>query len=146
MGYTTYTDEEKAAAKTAAEEILNEWKSGEATEASFAGLAAEKSGDPGSTATGGLYEDVYPGQMVAAFEDWCFNEGRKAGDTGIVETEYGYHVMYFSGNSDTTYRDFQIRNELASNDLTEWYTGIVDSAVVTDGDIQYLALDMVLSR
>ena len=146
LGYTTYTDEEKAAAKASAEEILTEWKSGEATEASFAGLAAEKSGDPGSTANGGLYEDIYPGQMVAAFNDWCFEEGRKAGDTGIVETEYGYHVMYFSGESDVTYRDYMIRNELASNDLTEWYTGIVESASVTDGDTQYLALDMVLSR
>ena len=146
LGYTTYTDEEKAAAKVAAEEILTEWKAGEATEASFAGLAAEKSGDPGSTANGGLYEDIYPGQMVAAFDAWCFEEGRKEGDTGIVETEYGYHVMYFSGNSDTTYRDYQIRNELASNDLTAWYTGIVESAVVTDGDTQYLALDMVLNR
>ena len=146
MGMTTYTDEEKAAAKTAAEEILAQWKSGEATEASFAGLAAEKSGDPGSTANGGLYEDIYPGQMVPAFDAWCFDESRKAGDTGIVETEYGYHVMYFSGNSDTNYRDYQIRNELRSNDLTEWYNGIVESAAVTEGSTQHLALDLVLSR
>ena len=146
LGYTTYSEEEKAAAKASAEEILAQWQAGEATEASFAGLAAEKSGDTGSVANGGLYEDIYPGQMVTAFDNWCFEEGRKAGDTGIVETEYGYHVMYFSGNSDTTYRDYQIRNELRSNDLTAWYNGIVESAAVTEGNTQYLALDMVLSR
>ena len=145
-GATTYTDEEKAAANTAAQQILTEWKAGEATEASFAGLAAEKSTDTGSTATGGLYEDIYPGQMVEAFEDWCYADGRKAGDTGVVETEYGCHVMYFVGDSDTTYRDYQIRNDLLNNDVSEWYNNIVNSASVTDGDVKYLALDMVLSR
>ena len=40
---------------------------------------------------------VVKDQMVAAFEDWCFDTARKAGDTGIVQTEYGYHVMYYVG-------------------------------------------------
>jgi len=145
-GATTYSDEEKAAAKAAAEEILGEWKAGEATEDSFAALATEKTEDTGSAENGGLYEDVYPGQMVAPFEDWCYAEGRKTGDTGIVETEYGYHVMYFSGDSDETYRDYMIRNDLTNNALTEWYNGIVESAAVTDGDTQYLSMDLVLSR
>lgn len=145
-GATTYSDDEKAAAMTAAQQLLTEWKAGEATEASFAGLAAEKSADTGSTANGGLYEDVYPGQMVAAFEDWCFDESRKPGDTGVVETEYGCHVMYFVGDSDVTYRDYQIRSALKSSAVSEWYTGIVDAATVTEGDTRYLSLDLVLSR
>lgn len=145
-GATVYSEEEKAAAKTAAAEILTAWKAGEATEASFAGLAAEKSSDTGSTANGGLYENIYPGQMVSAFEDWCYDESRKTGDTGVVETEYGCHVMYFVGDSDTTYRDFMIRNELVSADVNEWYANIVDNASVTEGDPKYLSLDMVLAR
>ena len=145
-GSTTYSDEEKAAAMTAAQQILTEWKAGEATEASFAGLAAEKSSDTGSTANGGLYEDIYPGQMVAAFEDWCFDASRKAGDTGVVETEYGCHVMYFVGDSDVTYRDYQIRSDLETAAINDWYTGIVNAASVTDGDVRYLSLDLVLSR
>ena len=36
--------------------------------------------------------------MVAAFNDWCFDPARQVGDTGVVKTEYGYHVMYFSGS------------------------------------------------
>ena len=82
--------------------------------------------------------------MVTAFEDWCYAEGRKTGDTGIVETEYGYHVMYFVGDSETTYRDFQIENNLRSNAISEWYTGIVESATLTDGNTKYLSMDMVL--
>jgi len=143
-GVTTYSDEEKAAAKTAAEEILAEFESGSKTEDSFAALATLKSTDTGSTANGGLYEDIYPGQMVTAFEDWCYAEGRKTGDTGIVETEYGYHIMYFVGDSEYTYRDYMISNDLTAAAVSEWYTSIVNNAVVTEGNTKYLSLDMVI--
>ena len=144
-GNTTYSDEEKAAAKTAAQEILDAWKAGEATEDSFAALATEKSSDTGSTANGGLYEDIYPGQMVSAFEDWCYDDSRKVGDTGLVETTYGYHVMFFSGDSEQNYRDYQIKSELASAAQEEWYNSIVNAAEITEGEIKYLFLDLVLS-
>ena len=94
-GTTTYSDEEKNAAKEKAEEILDEWMSGDATEDSFAALAEEKSEDPGSSTNGGLYENVAKGQMVEPFEDWCFDETRAAGDYGLVKTKYGYHIMYY---------------------------------------------------
>ena len=143
-GGTVYSDEEKAAAKTAAQEILDAWKAGEATEDSFAALATEKTDDTGSAANGGLYEDIYPNQMVAEFEDWCYDASRKTGDTGLVETTYGYHVMYFVGDSDVTYRDYLIETELASAAQEEWYTGIVGSMEITEGDTKYLNMDLVL--
>lgn len=140
----SYTDAEMAAAKATAEEILNQWKSGEATEESFATLANEKSAD-GDGTTGGLYENIYPGQMVANFNDWCYDASRKTGDTGIVESTYGYHVMYFVSDSDTTYRDYQIRNELKSEAVSAWYTEAVDAMTLTDGDMKYIKTDLVLS-
>ena len=142
----TYSDEVKEAAKTKAEEILNEWKSGDANEDSFAALANEKSTDNGSNTNGGLYENVYPGQMVAAFNDWCFDASRKPGDTDIVETNYGYHVMYFSSASDQTYRDYQIVNNLRNTDMENWYQGLVENYTVTMGDTSYMRKDIVLSR
>ena len=33
--------------------------------------------------------------MEKPFEEWCFAEGRKTGDYGLVKTEFGYHIMYF---------------------------------------------------
>jgi len=33
--------------------------------------------------------------MVTAFNDWCFDPARQTGDTDVVKTEYGYHVMYY---------------------------------------------------
>lgn len=92
----TYTDAAWTAAEQKAQSLLDEWKAGEHTEDSFAFLAAENSADTGSASNGGLYEEVYPGQTVDAFDAWCFDAARQPGDTGIVKTEYGYHVMYFS--------------------------------------------------
>ena len=142
-GMTDYTEEEKAAAWTEAEAILNEWKSGEATEESFAALANEKS-DDGDGTTVGLYEDIYPGQMVSAFEDWCF-DAREVGDTDIVETEYGCHIMFYSGDSETTYRDYLITEELTGSDYDAWYNALVDAATVTEGSFKYISMDLTLS-
>lgn len=140
----TYSAEELAAAKAAAEEILASWKAGEATEDSFAALANEKSAD-GDGVSGGLYENIYPGQMVEAFENWCYDAARKTGDTDIVETEYGYHVMYFVGDSEMSYRDYQIENALRSNALKEWYTEAVASMAQTEGSTKYIRKDLVLN-
>ena len=140
----TYSAEELAAAKATAEEILASWKAGEATEESFAALANEKSAD-GDGVSGGLYENIYPGQMVPAFNDWCYDAARKTGDTDIVETEYGYHVMYFVGDSEMSYRDYQIENELRSNALNEWYTEAVAAMAQTEGSTKYIRKDLVLN-
>ena len=143
-GTTTYSDEEWAACEKKAQEILDEWLAGDATEDSFAALANEKS-DDGDGTTGGLYENVYPGQMVSSFNDWCFDESRQAGNTGIIESQYGYHVMYFVGKSDTTYRDYQIETELRNTDTQEWYDATVEAMPMTDGDTRYIRKDLVIS-
>ena len=140
----TYSAEEMAAAKATAEEILASWKAGEATEEAFALLANEKSAD-GDGTTGGLYENVYPGQMVQNFNDWCYDAARKTGDTGIVESEYGYHVMYFVGDSAMNYRDFQIQSQLRKADLETWYTESVGAMTQTEGNTQYIRTDLVLN-
>ena len=41
--------------------------------------------------------------MVEAFENWVYDEDRKAGDVDIVETEYGQHIMYFVGDGDAAW-------------------------------------------
>ena len=128
-GTTTYSDEEKEAAKQKAEEILDEWMSGDATEDSFAALANEKS-DDGNGTTGGLYENVYPGQMVSSFNDWCFDESRQPGDTGIVETSYGVHVMYFDGFGNS-YRNTLVENALRTADYNAWHDGVVGDNTYT---------------
>lgn len=111
------TEESKAVCLQRAEALLQQWKDGEATQASFAKLANEHSEDPGSNTNGGFYDYVYQGDMVEAFDAWCFDESRKPGDTGIVETDYGYHIMYFVYGADEWYRvaDQNLRNEMCKD-------------------------------
>lgn len=97
------SDEAWTTAENEADRILQEWKDGEATEETFAELANTYSVDPGSNTVGGLYEGVYPGQMVETFNDWCFDSARKTGDTDVVKTDYGYHIMYFVAATEDYY-------------------------------------------
>lgn len=94
----TATAEAIAAAKTKAESILAEYLAGAKTAESFGDQAKLNSGDSNAS-EGGLYESVTPGQMVSEFDDWCFAPARQTGDTGIVQTDYGFHVMYFVGQA-----------------------------------------------
>ena len=98
-GYPVYSDEAWEACLEKAEGIYEQWKSGDKSESSFAQLAMDNSMD-GNASSGGLYENVYKGQMVEAFENWCFDESRKTGDHGIVKTQFGYHIMFFVDSVD----------------------------------------------
>ncbi len=115
-GYEDQQAQLKADAHAKAEELLAQWQSGEATEDSFAALALKESAD-GSKYDGGLYTEVYQGQMVTEFNDWCFDAARQSGDTGVVDTQYGSHVMYFSGVNAARWQ-----TQVAANLRTEAYT------------------------
>lgn len=91
------TDEQKQEYYDKAKSVYDQYLANP-TEDNFATLASANSEDPGSKDNGGLYEEVNVGDMLDAFNDWCFDASRKPGDTGIIETEYGYHVMYYVGN------------------------------------------------
>lgn len=121
------TTAEKLEAYKKAQEILKTWEDGEKTEDSFADLANEKSEDTGSNTDGGLYKNIYPNQMVEAFEDWCYDESRQAGDVEIIETDYGYHIMYFVGNTEQTYRDYMIENALRTDTVETWHEGLIEN-------------------
>ncbi len=99
--FTADTYGSDANAKKKADEVYEEWQKGEADEESFGKLATiyNADSDSGSAANGGLYKDVYQGQMVTELNDWVFAPERKEGDTGIVKTTYGYHIMYYVGDS-----------------------------------------------
>ena len=84
--------------------------------------------------------------MVSAFNNWCFDSSRKPGDTGIVETTYGYHVMYFVGAAQDTYREYLVKSDLASEDYSNWYNTLVDSLPMTVGDTSYMRTNIVLNN
>ena len=98
-GYPVYSDEDWEACRQKAQAIFDEWLAGDKSEESFAQYAMEYSED-GNAAQGGIYEGVTQGYMVEAFDSWCFDESRLAGDYGLVKTQYGYHLMFFVGSQD----------------------------------------------
>ena len=140
-GATVYSEEEWAAALTKAEEVMNEWLNGAADEDSFAAMAKTYSEDPGSASNGGLYEDVYVGQMVEPFETWCFDETRNYGDYGIVKTTYGYHIMYFVGSDLVWY--LTAENDMMAEKGNEFLTQVLEKYPV---EIDYSAIALGIAN
>lgn len=131
------SEEAWAAAKDKADALLAEYLAGEQTEEAFAALADSNTSDTGSTGNGGLYENIAPGQMVPAFNDWCFSP-HDIGDTDVIETDYGYHVMYFCGESLNTYRDIATETAKKNSEYASWQEDIeadASYAVVSSKDL-----------
>ena len=61
--------------------------------------------------------------MVPEFDAWCFDPARKPGDTAVVKTSLGFHVMYFSG-SRVLYPDYA-RQDM----ILEYQQNLVNEAV-----------------
>ncbi|MCL2342969.1 MAG: peptidylprolyl isomerase, partial [Firmicutes bacterium] len=130
----TFTDDAKSAAQAQAQSMLDQWKAGDATEDSFAALANANSQDPGSNTNGGLYDQIYKGEMASKFDAWVFDPGRQPGDTGIVYVEggsstnsyAGYSVIYYVGESDMLYSTLLATNAMQSNSYNDWMTGQSD--------------------
>jgi peptidyl-prolyl cis-trans isomerase D len=76
-----------AAAKAKAEGILKQIQGG----ANFADLAKKYSDDPGSKDSGGELGFAQRGRMVPEFDKAIFTQ--KIGDTQIVKSQYGYHIV-----------------------------------------------------
>lgn len=151
-GNVTYSDKEKEAAKTEAEKWLKEFKDSIANETDaakieekFGALANKESDDQnGKVTNGGLYEDIYPGQMVEAFEKWCFDENRKPGDTGLVETTYGWHVMFYSSTDEMTYRDSMIKTDMLNEDMEKWHKDLIEKTKTTIVNLNFMEYDFVV--
>lgn len=120
-----------------AQDILVKYLDGEKTEEAFGALAMELSEDAESnTSVGGLYEDVTLGSMVAPFENWATENGRKYGDVGIVETEFGYHIMYFVGSETVTWAD-TVKSHLAEHEFSDLTTELLtNDNVKIDGIVE----------
>lgn len=130
----TVAVDKKDECKKEAESILADYKAyitenlnGEADAEYFAELASSLSDDTASAAEGGLIADLAnDGQYVPAFEDWAFSEGefagqpRDIGTTGIIESEYGYHVMFYDSVEENA----------------DWYQSIINSKVSEDWEAE----------
>ena len=67
--------------------------------------------------------------MVTEFNDWCFDTARQSGDTGVVDTQYGSHVMYFSGVNAARWQT-QVAANLRTEAYTAWEEDLVKDVTV----------------
>jgi peptidyl-prolyl cis-trans isomerase D len=88
-------DRTKEEAKVKAEGILAEVT---ANPDAFTMQAFTASEDQGSAQKGGDLDFFGPGQMVPAFNDFVFNN--PIGKVGLVETEFGYHIIKVTDKQD----------------------------------------------
>ncbi len=109
--------EDVAAAKKNAEDLLNSSKTLEELKTN-----GEQAKTDGKAAECAQYT-VQHGQMVQPFEDWCFAK-HEVGEMGIVETQFGYHVMCYVGQEQAT--DEQ-KKELALSKMQDELTAAINS-------------------
>ena len=118
------TEEQYAAAKAEAEKLLESWKSGPATEESFAALAAEKSADQGSASNGGLIAGIGKNSgFIPEFEAWALDPARAPGQTGLVKNTgssvKGWHIMYYVGQGEPVWKQIA-DHAMTDKDYAAW--------------------------
>ncbi|MBM3785905.1 MAG: hypothetical protein FJW30_16195 [Acidobacteria bacterium] len=115
-------DAKKAEAK--ANDLLAKIKGG----GDFAKLAQENSDDPGSKDKGGEYGWMSKGQTVANFESTAFS--LKKGDiSGLVKTEYGFHIIQTLDREDARVKPFEeVKGELAAEVRKQRAQSMIESA------------------
>ena len=101
-----------AAAKAKAEDVLKQLKAG----GDFAKLAAKYSDDPGSAKQGGELGKVSRGIMVKPFEDALFALQKPGDMSGLVKTQFGYHIIQLEGINAAAQKPFsEARAQLAAD-------------------------------
>ena len=122
------------------EEILDEWKSGAATEDSFAELCRKYTQDTSAAENGGLFEQVTASGMTTELKDWIFDSSRKSGDTvSITITDDATYVLYYVGQNQPEWK-ISIKNTLVSQAMSQYIQDITADVTVEDpkGKLNYL--------
>ena len=116
-----------------ADTIYDEWKTGAATEDSFAELCNKYNDVSLGAPNGGLYEGLKSSTLATELQDWIFSTDRVAGDTAVIKPEgdsYAYVVYYVAPNRPEYV--LEIENEIASERMEEYMNALVEQVEVVD--------------
>ena len=121
------------------EEILEEWKSGAATEDSFAELCKKYTQDTSAVENGGLFEQVTKTGMTEELSNWIFDNSRQAGDTVAITVSDTTYVLYYIGQDQPEWT-INIKNTLVSDTMSQHMQDITADVTVEDpkGKLNYL--------
>lgn len=124
------------------QDILSEWKSGEATEESFAQLCKKYSKDS-AAADGGLYQGLVGQDMDESLAGWIYDAARQKGDTTSVVDESGdTYVVYYVGKGEPAWK-LEIKNKIQTEAMNQYLTEITEKITVEDpkGKLNYLKVE-----
>ena len=127
------SEEEIAAKRATAEDLLAQLQQAEDVEALFAQLADEYSQDPGreSNPTGYIYT---PGTMVTEFED-AVSALAPGEISGIVESDYGFHIILRRDLTEGLDNDPDQKRAIAETHLQSLVELNMQEAEVTRSDL-----------
>ena len=98
------SQEEKTQLESKAKALFSTIKSKEnLTEDDFSSYAFVYSDDTLTRNNGGLMDGIAKGDTDKALEDWLFAD-RKKGDIEILETDIGFHIVYFSAENEVYWK------------------------------------------
>ncbi len=98
----------------------------------FARLAKENSQDPGSAEKGGDLGFFARGAMVKEFEDAAFGLKKEGEMSGVVQSDFGFHIIRLTGVKASKARPFdevkgEIAAELKRNEAAKKFAELVES-------------------
>lgn len=137
-----YSEEAWAAAEAKINDIYARWQENP-TEENFSAMATELTHDTASAESGGLYEDFTTNAMVPTFSDWCFDQTRQPGDTGIVKSDYGYHLIYFVEQTETRGWLEIVREQYVNEQLSALVAAAVEQYPIKVDYAQIRIFDMI---
>ena len=122
--------------KSTALSYLSKWQK-YANESYFGELAYQVSADIATRKSGGVYRDLYQGQLTGELNDWCFDAARQPGDTAVVKSDAGYHVVYFQSAAERWY--VEAERDLLNQQLCQLITTALETYPMT---VDYKAISL----
>lgn len=127
-----------------ADSVLEEWKSGAATEDSFAELADKYNTASTTTSEGGLFEALSVSNVSDELKDWMTDSSRVNGDTAVIapEGESYTYVLYFIGTNEAEWMK-SIKNTLLTDIMANYLEEITANYSVEDSknNLNYLKVE-----
>ncbi len=126
-------------AKLLADNLYTSWKEDGASLEAFKELANQYTTDYATSYTGGYYANVASGDLVTPLNDWLFDSARKVGDSAVIGTEYGIHLIYYAGEGEPYWKVSVIQaiKDEKSATLMESYAELYEIEVV-DANLKYI--------
>jgi hypothetical protein len=109
--------EAKAAAKMLCSKITENTAESNISKEEFASFAVV------SHDTTIFYENIAIGTMVEPIEEWVF-EATTEGSVGLLCTTYGWHIMYYAGESEEIAWRYLAHDAVAQEDFQNWFESL----------------------